>query len=58
LGNSVELSVEHERLIIAPARSPRQGWQAAFAAAGADRRDSLLLEPMPPNDFDEKEWAW
>jgi antitoxin MazE len=57
-GDSVDLRVEDDRLVIAPAHSPRQGWKAAFAESAADDRDPLLLESVPPNEFDEEEWAW
>ena len=57
-GDIVELRVEQDRLVIAPNRSPRQGWKAAFAAAGSPTNDPLLLEGLPPNEFDAEEWTW
>ena len=57
-GDTVELHVEQNRLIIAPDRSPREGWKQAFNAAGSFTPDSLLLDPLPPNDFDVEEWTW
>jgi antitoxin MazE len=56
-GHTVELRVEQNRLIIAPARSPRQGWREAFTAS-LSSKDALLLEGLPPNAFDSEEWTW
>jgi hypothetical protein len=43
--------------VIAPERPARQGWKEAFAAASSDP-DPLLLEALPPNEFDSEEWTW
>ena len=51
-GDRVELHVEEDRLIIAPDRSPRQGWKEAFAGAGPSSRDRLLLDTLPPDEFE------
>lgn len=57
-GDTVELHVEQDRLVIAPDRPPRKGWSEAFAAAGGSlHNDPLLLEDMPPNKFDAEEWT-
>ena len=59
LGDTVELYVDHNRLIIAPRRRPRDGWSERFAlAAYAGPPDALLLEGVAPNHFDEEEWTW
>jgi len=57
LGDTVELTVEKDRLVIAAARHPREGWKTAFARAGSSDADPILLE-MLPNDFDTEEWTW
>jgi antitoxin MazE len=57
-GDTVELHVEQDRLVIAPDRSPRQGWKEAFAATRSPAPDSLLLEALSPNEFDTEEWTW
>ena len=57
-GDTVELSVEQNRLIIQPKRDPRQGWTQAFAAARSSAQDPRLLECLPPNEFDAEEWTW
>jgi antitoxin MazE len=57
-GDTVELQVEHDRLSIIPSRRARQGWKEAFAAAGSSSGDLVLLESLPPNEFDAEEWKW
>ena len=56
LGDVVELRVTAEGLVIAPHRSPRQGWRQAFAASGAVE-EGLLLGGVN-NAFDHEEWKW
>jgi antitoxin MazE len=56
-GDSVELHVEQDRLVITPNRSPREGWREAFAKAGSSASDPILLA-LPPNQFDAEEWTW
>jgi antitoxin MazE len=55
-GDTVEVHVEQDRLVIAPDRSPRQGWKEAFAAVSSTN-EPLLLD-LPPNEFDIEEWTW
>ena len=56
-GDTVELQVEKDRLVITPDRPPRQGWKEAFASAGSSTPDPLLMA-LPPNEFDAEEWTW
>ncbi|RPJ28928.1 MAG: AbrB/MazE/SpoVT family DNA-binding domain-containing protein [Planctomycetaceae bacterium] len=58
LGDTVELRVENNCLVIAPERQLRQGWDMAFRSAGASANDEILLEAVPPNEFDREEWRW
>jgi antitoxin MazE len=58
LGDTVDLRVEDERLVIARAPAPREGWEEAFRAAGASDEDERLMEGGPPNRFDHEEWEW
>ena len=55
--DAVELRVENDHLVIAPARLPRAGWEEAFRAAGSSAHDELLLD-TPSNQFDREEWQW
>ena len=57
LGETVELRVENDRLIICPERQPRHGWDKAFRTAGQETRHEVLL-PEFPNAFDREEWKW
>ena len=57
-GDSVELHVEQDRLIISQERPARQGWKEAFAAAGSSADDPLPVEVLPSNEFDAEEWTW
>jgi antitoxin MazE len=58
LGETVELRVANDCLIISPERQPRQGWNDAFRASGRVLDDELLLEIAEPSEFDRKEWRW
>ena len=55
--DAVELRIENHRLVIAPARRPREGWEQAFRAAGSSVHDELLLDTSS-NQFDREEWRW
>jgi antitoxin MazE len=57
-GDTVELRIENDRLIIAPNRPARQGWEEAFRAAGPAENDELALGILPPNEFDREGWRW
>ena len=57
LGDTVELHVERDRLIISPERTPREGWSQAFQAAIPAAGDELLLGEAH-NEFDRREWKW
>ena len=58
LGEVVDLRAERGRLIISPQHRPRQGWGEAFRAAGSATSDELVIDNVPPNEFDSKEWRW
>ena len=56
-GDTVEMHVEKDRLVIAPDHPPRRGWNDAFANAGTSAQYPILLA-LPPNEFDTEEWNW
>jgi antitoxin MazE len=56
-GESVELSVRGDNLILSPKRAPRAGWAEAFLKAGDSSADELLLEGAT-NEFDGTDWQW
>lgn len=57
-GDTVELRVERDYLVIAPNRPPRHGWEKAFQAAPPATDDPLLLDAISTNEFDGEEWQW
>ncbi len=58
LADTVELSVETDRLAVSPGRRLRQGWAEAFAKAGLSDRNELLMESVGANEFDRSDWKW
>jgi len=58
LGDTVDLRVENDCLVISPGRRPRQRWKEAFHAAGRAIDDELLLNDASASEFDNKEWKW
>ncbi len=57
-GETVEVRVERDCLVVSPERRPRQGWSAAFRASGSTATDELMLEGADSNDFDREKWKW
>jgi antitoxin MazE len=47
--DAVELRIENDHLVIAPARLPREGWEEAFRAAG-------LLKASEAQNIYETKW--
>ena len=58
LGDTVELRVENNCLIISPGRQPRERWEQAFRAAGSSEHDEVLLEGESSDRFAREEWEW
>ena len=59
LGEEVELTVEGNRIVIAPSNHPRSGWDAAFATMAARADDALLdSTDLPSTQWEETEWTW
>lgn len=56
-GDTVELRVERDTLVVSSPRRPRQGWREAFQQAAKLEKDELLLSPLR-NKFDDNEWEW
>jgi antitoxin MazE len=55
----VEISLEENRLVIAPAGHPRSDWDEAFRAMAASGDDSLLDDrETAGTTWDEEEWEW
>ena len=58
LGDTVEMRVQENRLVISSERKPRQGWEDALLRAGAASDVEFLLDSALDDDFDQKEWTW
>jgi antitoxin MazE len=58
LGDTVDLRVTADGLVVTPRRAVRQGWREAFAASAPAKDEELLLENLSPNAFDSEEWEW
>ncbi len=58
LGDTVDVRIEGDCLVISPQRRMRQGWEESFRAAGPAIGDELPLEEVAQNEFDRKEWQW
>ena len=59
ISGEVEITVEHDALVIRPAHRPRAHWADAFARM-AQRGDDTLLDKgvNPTATWDEEEWEW
>lgn len=59
-GDTVELRVYNQQLIIAPRHTPRRDWKQVFEAAHARSQveDELLVGDLRENEFDCDEWQW
>lgn len=59
LAEEVELEAEDNRIVIRPARLPRQDWESAFRLMAERGDDALLDKDLPAQTrWDEDEWRW
>ena len=58
LGDELEMSVENGVIVLAPARSVREGWSAAFEKMAAAGDDEPLVPGALENEFDTEAWTW
>ena len=58
LKDRVEMTVEDNVLIIAPARKVRDGWSDGFREMAERGDDAPLLNENDLSNWDESEWAW
>ncbi len=56
-GDSVELRIENNHLVVIASRQPREGWEETFRVAGSSLSDEVLLDDAPSH-FDREEWRW
>jgi antitoxin MazE len=58
LGDTVELRVVDDRLVVSAPRAPRHGWDEVFQKAGPSFEDEPLLGTTTANTFDHEDWKW
>jgi antitoxin MazE len=58
LGETVELSIEGNRLIVEPVKENRQGWEEAMEEMAQLEDDQLLIDDGISHSWDENEWQW
>jgi antitoxin MazE len=58
LGDTVELSIEGNRLIVSPVKENRQGWSEAMEEMAQLEDDQLLIDDGISHCWDESEWQW
>ncbi len=57
-GDTLELSVEYNRLTLSPGKQPREGWEESFQAATLSGAAPLLIDDTLPSAFDKDDWQW
>jgi antitoxin MazE len=58
LGDELEMRVENGVIMLAPVRSVRGGWGAAFEKMAAAGDDAPLVPGALENEFDSEGWTW
>ena len=57
LSGDVEMTLQHGRLVVRPAKRARTGWDAQFEAM-AKHGDDTLVDEYTPTEWDNSAWAW
>jgi antitoxin MazE len=57
LVDTVQMTVEGNRLVIQGIHVPRQNWAVQYAKM-AEHGDDHLLDESTPTQWDDTEWAW
>jgi len=57
-GDEVEMRVDAVTVVLAPARGPRDGWDAAFERMAEAGDDALLIPDTLDHGWDRDEWKW
>jgi antitoxin MazE len=57
-GETVELVLENNRLVITRGSDAPERWKEAFVAAGCSADDEIVFERLHANPFDGEEWSW
>jgi antitoxin MazE len=58
LGDELEMRVENGVIMLAPVRSVREGWEAAFEKMTTAGDDEPLVPGALENEFDTEAWTW
>ncbi len=58
LEGTVEMQVEDQKLIILPAKKPREGWDEAFQKMAEEGDDELLLPDSISPEPEDIDWEW
>lgn len=56
--DQLDMRVTNGVVILAPARSAREGWETAFERMAAAGQDEPLIDDALDNDFDNEDWTW
>jgi antitoxin MazE len=56
--DQVEMRVGEGVVVLAPARTARQGWEEAFAKMAATGDDALIVPEHLEHEWDAEEWEW
>ncbi|MCF6214851.1 MAG: hypothetical protein L3J58_01605 [Emcibacter sp.] len=52
------MNIKSGKLIIAPLKDVRSGWDAAFKKMSHAEDDVLILDDHAVSQWDEQEWTW
>ena len=59
LGDTVELAVRNDHLVVRSARRPRAGWEEAFRRMAQEGDDKFIdKEFLSATQWDRTEWEW
>lgn len=58
LGDTMDIRVEQNRLVISAEHKPRQGWEEALRLAAPPPVDDAWLDSALNDNFDNHEWTW
>jgi antitoxin MazE len=56
ISGDVDLELHPDGILIRKAQRPRDGWAEAFQSMA--EHDDAEIEPLPPTDFEKKDWQW
>ena len=57
-GDQIEMRVREGLVVLAPARTAREGWDRAFESMAAAGDDALLVPESLAHEWDQEEWEW